>query len=978
VKIESSHAAASGSEPLAEPAADARQAACDETRYAAGPEIGRGGMGLVMQAHDLRLDRTVALKEELRPGRGRIEREARITARLEHPGIVPIHDIGQTADGRFFFAMRLVRGRSLARLIAEAGTASEPGPIAAQQRLVRSVLAAAEAVAYAHHLGVVHRDLKPGNIMVGAFGETQVVDWGLARHVDDPLDPAERGVLVGTPSTMAPETVEGRVGDKRSDVWSLGCILYDVACGRPAFDGQDRDAVLERVQLASWSPPTELGRELQAILARAMAADPNARYADAKAFADDLARWLDGKKVAAYTYRTRDLLRRFGERHRVALVVAMVALVALVTLGIVAVVDVLAERAQAIQARAESDRHLARALVGEAQRSLAIGACAEAEVLAAEALVLSDDPEALGVLAACAAGPRPERLGVEPLPADCAEPDIEPAGRFVLCSNPGNIAVWDRETRAFRWRLPTTFVGATFQAGGREVVVTGTALGDRVLATRDGALLGTGAATSVRPSAGGDGPAIIVSGDSFMYAASPTLGLAAKGFAPCGDTTLAVAAHAGDWIAWCRTGVVITARGRVFATPFSGLHDEPTALALADGEVIVGTNHGALARIDLRDGAVRARSEPIVEGVVRAIEPAPGGELIVVLGERGGAVLVDRATLTPLARFPADAARRVRFVGADLITFGTTLERWRVADGRPRVLAAPGGVTSVELDGAGALLVAHGASVTERDARGRVAVTLGWQPHIVKGAAWSGANIVAASVIDTTVVRYERATGALLRRDDDLQCRRVVGLSDGSVLLGGYSEGVVRMWPAGERVRVDDVALDVAVTGGRYASWIPGADRALVLYDAATHTSVSLGFNPGAVASAPSGLGDAVYVASGAGVGRYDERGLQHWFEGHGELVEVQVSADDRLVAAGARDGRVFVWDTADGALRLVSDAHRERVPTLAFDPAGRFLASGSWDGTVRLLDLSVLVGAPPDLRARAIAWWGRSMAQLM
>jgi serine/threonine protein kinase len=199
------------------PAAEASEppAVGDDARYAREGLLGRGGMGLVYLARDTRLDRAVALKEAARDGdtAARLAREARVTAGLEHPGIVTVHDSGTTAEGRPSYTMRLLRGRPLSTVLAEAGDRS------ARLLLLRHYLTACQAVAYAHAEGVIHRDLKPANIMVGRFGETQVVDWGLATrsgegappgsgHARDAGDTATGSVL-GTPAYMSPEQARG-------------------------------------------------------------------------------------------------------------------------------------------------------------------------------------------------------------------------------------------------------------------------------------------------------------------------------------------------------------------------------------------------------------------------------------------------------------------------------------------------------------------------------------------------------------------------------------------------------------------------------------------------------------------------------------------------------------------------------------------------------------------------------------------------
>jgi serine/threonine-protein kinase len=220
-------------------------------------EIARGGMGVVLLGHDAELGRDLAVKVILPAHRDnpnavrRFVGEARLAGQLQHPGIVPVYDVGQLADGRPFFAMKLIQGRTLAELMAE-----RPDPGHDLPRFLRYFEAVCQAVGYAHARGVIHRDLKPHNVMVGAFGEVQVMDWGMAKRLEEapeetheqaPPPPAapsstplpaaltRPGAVVGTPGYLAPEQARGRAGDPRTDVFGLGAILCEILTGAPPF-----------------------------------------------------------------------------------------------------------------------------------------------------------------------------------------------------------------------------------------------------------------------------------------------------------------------------------------------------------------------------------------------------------------------------------------------------------------------------------------------------------------------------------------------------------------------------------------------------------------------------------------------------------------------------------------------------------------------------------------------------------------------
>ena len=281
------------------------------TPYDLGEEIARGGMGTVYRAHDRRLERDVALKvmNAPAPAPGEIERmrnEARILARLEHPGIVPVHDLGALPDGRLFYVMKLVRGRRL-----DAATEAEPRH--ARLRMFERIC---EAVAFAHAHGVVHRDLKPENVMVGPFGEVLVLDWGVAKILEGP-GRDESGTVLGTPGYMAPEQARGEtLVDERADVYSLGAVL--------------------RFLLTEPGGGPAVPRPLEAIYLKALAVRPDDRYASAIDLAADVERFRSGLSVGAYPEGPLEHVRRLAVKHRAPLLLVASYLVVRVLLALLA------------------------------------------------------------------------------------------------------------------------------------------------------------------------------------------------------------------------------------------------------------------------------------------------------------------------------------------------------------------------------------------------------------------------------------------------------------------------------------------------------------------------------------------------------------------------------------------------------------------------------------------------------------------
>lgn len=258
-------------------------------RYTGLTPIGAGGMGRVFAARDETLGRDVAIKVSHAPGAGadldtRLRHEAEVLARLEHPGIVPVHDIGHLADGRIFYVMKYVQGRTLRDHASTLRT--ESARLTVFERV-------AEAVAFAHAQGVVHRDLTPANVMVGRFGEVLVMDWGVARLMGQAVAlPVGR---VGTPGFMPPEQATGGAdaAGPASDVYALGALLQWLC-----------------------PEPPRLPRRLRAIIEKCLSPDPAGRYADATGLALDIAKYRAGLAVDAMPETFFDRVGRFVVAHQ--------------------------------------------------------------------------------------------------------------------------------------------------------------------------------------------------------------------------------------------------------------------------------------------------------------------------------------------------------------------------------------------------------------------------------------------------------------------------------------------------------------------------------------------------------------------------------------------------------------------------------------------------------------------------------------
>ncbi len=296
----------------------ARRAVTD--RYLEEGPIARGGMSTVLRLRDRSLLRETALKRldsDLAVRHEHILRflvEAQVTGQLDHPNIVPIHELGRDEDGSFYFIMKMVEGRTLAELIEEYGERRlEPDRLA---ELLQILIKVCEALSFAHSRGVLHRDVEPSNIMVGHFGQVYIMDWGVARllplsedtggdrrvmvSAKAELDPT--GSIIGSPAYMAPEQVEGlhEKIDARTDVFALGATLYHVLTGRPPYRGSSYYKLLTRVLNCDFPPPKEVVGEgvlppgLTRIVSRAMAADPDDRYPSSMAMQRDVELFMRG------------------------------------------------------------------------------------------------------------------------------------------------------------------------------------------------------------------------------------------------------------------------------------------------------------------------------------------------------------------------------------------------------------------------------------------------------------------------------------------------------------------------------------------------------------------------------------------------------------------------------------------------------------------------------------------------------------
>lgn len=739
----------------------------EHDRYRAEGTLGRGGMGEVLLHWDERLGREVALKVANNPeGEAALVREARLTARLDHPGIVPVHGAGRLPDGRAYYTMPVLPGRSLAQ---------NQGDRAGR---IRHLLDACRAVAHAHAHGVLHRDLKPENLLIGTLGETLVADWGLATVLRDGRTQPDG--CCGTAPYASPEQQRGEALTPASDVFSLGRMLQDLA--------EDEAELLAVAERATWADPTQ-------------------RYGETTALADELLAWFEGRRVQAYDYSPQQLLRRTVVAWRVPLGIAAVALAAIVVAVTVSGQQVVDERNRAVQAEAQSRGSLASALVSQALAAAERNERASAELLAAEALTLKESPAARGVLARFLGRPRPQVLSRRELP-NCRSTEVSVDGAWMACLED------QRVTRVNLHDGSEEHLAASIRSasvGTRGVVW---------LTLDDGSLNRWTTTLERYPSQAATLSTVTSRGVLSMSPGAVTHVAAWSETVDCDGLQAILATLANEVVTVVCSGTSLQDitirqgfRHTLVATLSPG-HGPPSALA-SEGDILaLGTEGGALFV-----GPTEAL-ELVTTELSHVRDLALQDGLVAVAEAQGGVTVWDVARRTRVASLPSGPAT-VRWLGPGRLRVldETTQTDWSLpSETRPHRLRLGAGIAGLDVDedrvatahGDGLLMV-HGLQTGEALLR----VALG---GVVKDVAFSpdGTQLLAGSAVLDGARLLDAETGAIEGVVGEYRVRRVAWASQ--PVVGQYG---LTLW-AREAHKLPSQVLDLEPAGDAVVALLDG------------------------------------------------------------------------------------------------------------------------------------------------------------
>lgn len=936
-------------------------------RYQLERLLARGGQAEVHVAFDQVLGRLVAFKTPRTDADGvvtdsaerRFLREARITARLDHPNVITVHEIGRLPDARPFCTMRLVLAETSGAPRTLAQALRHGHGLRERLALLPRFLDVCNGVAHAHARGVVHRDLKPDNVVLGGPGETVVLDWGLARdRSTDASDPTHTsldglqtvdGQVFGTPLYMSPEHARGQreLVDERSDVWSLGVMLYELLTGATPFTGASPVEVVEAVRDAAVTPvrarEPEAPRELAAVAARALSRDRQARYPTAAQLAEDVRAFLEHRQVGVYAYSPFELVALFVRRYRTVAAVGAVSLALLVT-ALVAVV--LSNRRAA--------ENLAEAFVEKGRLAEAALRWDEAAAWYAAALEESPRRDARFSLRAAwtrATSAKVTRLrgGVQGVRSLAASAD----GRWLAAAGS------DRAIRV--WELPSGRLAQTLEGHTNAVTAVTFIPGEGALlsASEDGTVrrwtLDAGASEVLVSRPADAANAVAVTRDGRLAAIGFERGAVVLLELPTGTTR-----------------VLGPQQHPVYAVAFS-----PDGAQLASGNWL-----GETLRWDVVTGA-RLEAMQAHAGAVLAVAFSPDGTSLATAGrDTTVRVVSGKAHRTDHVRVLSGHQQKVYALswssdGALLASVGGdgTSRLWSALTGSPLRGASLGGaeeLAAVTFIPGSSRLAWAGArgDVYLRDVEAPRATLSSWEtPSLV----WTPDGALLAPLLggfsrldpQTLTGPQWLETPGELRETTPPSARLTIDPA-GSLIVGSCGGDCLAWWDTkAARVVAHSHAPGLSLEDLRFspdgrALVTVGRDGVLRQWDPVTHTVVrslvahptgayGVAFSPDGKLVATSGYDKQIVLWNAEDLTPV-RRLLGHE---HG-VRSVMFSPDGRTLASASWDRTVRLWDVGSGAERARLP-HQDFVFGVDFRRDGAVLATGSHDGTVRLWDMATL-----------------------
>ncbi len=985
----------------------------DPARFVIHHEHARGGLGRVLAAHDRVLARPVAIKELLAPApdtRARFVREVRLTARLQHPAIVPIYEAGRWRDGEPFYAMKLVAGRSLKEAIATAASLDE------RLALLPHLITVTDAVAYAHSERIIHRDLKPANVLLGEFGETIVIDWGIAKELDDDDDPRApseiaadpdatiAGAVLGTPQYMPPEQARGAPTDERADVYALGAMLYHLLTGRPPYAASAPGvpaAVLAGAPQPIHALEPAVRPDLVDIASRAMAREPSDRYTSARALAEDLRRFQTGQLVASHHYSWRSLVVRWLRAHRLPVALSAAFALALAVVGVFSIVRITRAREAAedrrnhvvlLQARAELDRDPAAALAWLKSYPIASGDLGGARTIFESARgrgAIAVFPDLLhGMIGTTETGhlltivdenqvvdfdPRTGTVTTQGivLPPDLVSGDFSMRGDRLAILARREVVIYDlahhgrREipfpdgvTAKYDWFEFTDHdrVIGFGAAGGLGLVHVDTGTVEYLRGDPAGAAIAFAVAPDAATLAWIEWPAHDVHVVAGAHTEDRSIGLPMPAIVTfTGDGRLVAAAENGHLYVWPRTGGA--ARDiAVCSTTINRIR------ALAHNELATHCQGGATSVIGLDDGRVdQLGSNSTLHGW---LEASADGNLIFGIGEHATTIWNRAAGTSADIAYNDDAAYgRVTPDGAFFVTTSWVSSTARVfrtpvlddrvaAPGGTRVMYSPAGRIESRGDGislcnAGACRVLPIAAST-------------WAASSPDGRRLGFGTATRIGWIDLeTGVEQFASTGLSpnVEHVASAELRIAAWSPTGELAVATDHRSLVLVDPGGAARTIEEGAFVLFLAFSSDGHWLAWADEAgnIALDELATGHIRQFASRWHPTLAFPTGGPPRLVIGAGNKLLTWDvtrdKPDLVHEWRDRVDTA-VAVSRDGDTIFTTGTDQLVRISDVAHGTSTVLA-THVPTFAMLAISPDNRYLAGGVADGTVWLWELA-------------------------